>query len=95
VQANFDYLFLEALYNELYEGPDDYGGFSGGSLWQLIVKPNGSSFRIAEILLSGVAFYQSEKKDDGSGQITRHVKCHGRRSLYKALIEKVRAEQRA
>jgi hypothetical protein len=91
-EGNFDYLFFEALYNDLYEGPDSYGGFSGGALWQLIVGPDGSRFRITDILLSGVAFYQSDKRDDGSGQITRHIKCHGRRSLYKALIEKVRAE---
>lgn len=33
-EGNFDYLFFEALYNKLYEGPDSYGGFSGGPLWQ-------------------------------------------------------------
>jgi hypothetical protein len=91
-EGNFDYLFFEALYNDLYEGPDSYGGFSGGALWQLIVGLDGSRFRITDILLSGVAFYQSDKRDDGSGQVTRHIKCHGRRSLYKALIERVRAE---
>lgn len=92
-EGTFDYLFFEALYNELYEGPDSYGGFSGGALWQLIVKPDGSTFQVTDTLLSGVAFFQSEKKDDGYGQITRDIKCHGRRSLYKALIDKVRAER--
>jgi hypothetical protein len=64
-EGNFDYLFFEALYNELYEGPDSYGGFSGGALWQLLVRPDGSTFEIADTLLSGVAFYQSGKQNDG------------------------------
>jgi len=93
-EGNFDYLFFEALYNELYEGPDSYGGFSGGALWQLIIEPAGSKFQVTDIFLSGAAFFQSAKKDKGDGQVIRDIKCHGRRSLYKALIDKVCAEHR-
>src|SRR5215467_13768282 len=75
-EGNFDYLFFEALYNELYEGPDSYGGFSGGALWQLIVGSDGSKFHVTDILLSGAAFFQSEKKDEGGGQAIRDIKCH-------------------
>ena len=89
-RGTFDYFIYEVLYNDLYEGPDDYGGFSGGGLWQLLVKPNGNKLQIADWLLSGVAWYESKKKND-AGQITREITCHGRRSLYQALIDKVRA----
>lgn len=89
-EGDFDYVLFEVLYNEHYEGPNSYGGLSGGGLWQLIVQPDGSKLQVTETLLSGVAFYEFAKKDDGSGRITRDIKCHARRSLYKALIDKVR-----
>jgi hypothetical protein len=90
-EGNFDYLFLEALYNESYEGPDKFGGFSGGGAWQLLVKPDGGRLRVVNTLLSGVAFYESERRNHANGQVTRDIKCHGRRSLYNALIDEVRA----
>jgi hypothetical protein len=91
-QENFDYLFLEALYNEFYEGPESYGGFSGGGLWQLLLTANGNKLKVADRLLSGVAFYQSEKKRDDAGRVIREIKCHGRRSIYEAMIDRVRAQ---
>lgn len=90
---DFDYLVFEALYNELYESPNSYGGYSGGALWHFLVKPDGDKLQVADRLLSGVAFYQSEKKTDGSGHVTREITCHGRRSVYQALIDKVRAQR--
>ncbi len=90
-QDNFDYLFLEALYNELYEGPGSYGGFSGGGLWQLLLTASGNKLEVNDRLLSGVAFYQSEKKCDDAGRVAREIKCHGRKSIYEAMIDRVRA----
>jgi hypothetical protein len=91
-RGEFDYLIYGVLYNDLYEGPDTYGGFSGGGLWQLLVEDNGGKLQIAETLLSGVAFYQSEKIDNAA-QVTREITCHGRRSIYQGLIDHVRAKR--
>ncbi len=90
---SFDYLVFEALYNEFYEGPESYGGVSGGGLWQVLVRPDGSALEIAECLLSGVAFHQSAQNETPAGEVIREITCHGRRSLYQCLIEKVRAVQ--
>lgn len=93
-RSGFDYLTFGALYNEFYEGPDAYGGFSGGGLWQLLVELKDSKLAIADRLLSGVAFYESAKRENGN-QITREIACHGRRSLYRTLIDEVRAKKRS
>jgi hypothetical protein len=90
VRGKFDYLIYQALYNELYEGPDRYGGYSGAGLWQLLIRPDGHKLQVANRLLSGVAFYEMEKKT-AAGRTTRDIICHGRKSLYRALIDKVRA----
>jgi hypothetical protein len=90
-EGGFDYLSYEALYNELYEGPDSYGGFSGGALWHLLLKPDGEQLRVADRLLSGVAFLQSGKNTDAGGETTKKIACHGRRSVYLSLIDAVRA----
>jgi hypothetical protein len=91
-QENFDYLLFETLYEESYEGPERYGGFSGGGLWQLLVRLDGVQVRVVDRLLSGVAFDQSEKREDETGRATRDIKCRGRKSLYQGLLDKVRAQ---
>jgi hypothetical protein len=74
----FDYRSLQVEYNATYEGPESFGGCSGGGLWHLLVgeKPDGS-LEILTSILSGVAFYQSAK--DG---IRKTIECHGPRSIY-------------
>lgn len=89
-EGEFDYLTFEALYNELYEGPQRFGGFSGGGLWQLLGKDEGGKFRITQRLLTGVAFYESDLKREGN-KVTRDITCHGRRSIYKILPDHLRS----
>lgn len=91
-RGQFDYLSFGALYNDLYEGPDRYGGLSGGGLWQLLVRSEGERLVITDRVLSGVAFCQSRKGMRDEGEI-RHIACHGRRSLYRDLIDRVRTQQ--
>jgi hypothetical protein len=88
--GGFDYLVFEALYNELYEGPDNFEGFSGGSLWQVLVKHDGT-WKITDSLLSAVAFFQSKKKSNKE-RLIREIICHGSRSIYKDLIDRVRSQ---
>jgi hypothetical protein len=92
--GNFDYLIYEALYNDLYEGPRTFGGFSGGGLWQLLVAPEDGKFRVTSRLLSGVAFFQSDLTASG-GEAVREITCHGIRSLYDVLIKHVRSQRPA
>lgn len=73
----YDYLNFEAKYSELYQGPDSYQGFSGGGLWQIELRERDGKPDLGDVLLSGVAFYESEIVGD-----IRTIYCHGRRSVY-------------
>jgi hypothetical protein len=88
--GGFDCLIFKALYNELYEGPERFGGFSGGGLWQLLGREVDGKLQITQRLLAGVAFYESELKKEGEN-VTREITCHGRRSVYKALVDHVQS----
>lgn len=77
----FDYLDFEAKYNEAYEGPDSFCGYSGGGLWQIVLEERNGVIDIVDALLSGVIFYQSAREKD-----TRTIFCHGRRSIYDCVI---------
>jgi hypothetical protein len=89
-KGDFDYQTFEALYDSHYEGPDSYGGYSGGGLWQVLAKPVGTEVIVSDVILSGVAFYQSPKLTK-NGRITREIHCHGRRSIFESLVQKVRS----
>ena len=77
----FDYLNFEVDYGISYQGPQSYKGFSGGGLWQFKVNSN---LKIERFLLSGVAFYQSELESN-----KRIISCHGRKSLYGNVVQKL------
>jgi hypothetical protein len=89
--GRYDYLVFEALYNEFYEGPDSFEGFSGGSLWQILLEHDGATWKITNSLLSGVAFFQSTKKNSEEGTI-REIICQGSRSIYRNLIDRVHGQ---
>ena len=74
----FDYRSVQVEYNATYEGPESFGGCSGGGLWHLLVAERmDGSLEIFDSILSGVAFYQSAK--DG---IRKTIECHGPKSIY-------------
>lgn len=79
--GGFDYLEFEAKYNATYEGPESFRGFSGGGLWQVILEEHDGVVSISDVLLSGVAFFESEM----IGSI-RKIFCHGRRSVYEHAV---------
>lgn len=86
---DFDYMTFEVVYNDGYGGPQSFGGYSGGGIWQLIIKPNEGVPTVTDRHLMGVAFYQSDKAMRGADE-TRKVICHNRESVYRMLIDKVR-----
>jgi hypothetical protein len=75
--GEFDYLDYELRYGGKREPPASLGGYSGAGLWQVLLKGAPGTLEPEAILLSGVAFYQSERLGD-----RRFIRCHGRRSLY-------------
>lgn len=81
-EGGFDYFSVQVAYNESYEGPESFGGCSGGGLWHLLIKERSDgSLEIFDSLLAGVAFYQSAKEND-----RKTIECHGRRSIYETVV---------
>jgi hypothetical protein len=81
-RAKFDYLEFEAKYNAAYQGPNSFGGVSGGGLWQVVFEERDGCVNIVDALLAGVAFFQSEIVGD-----IRTIFCHGRRSIYEHVVQ--------
>lgn len=74
--GGYDYVDAGSLESAETDSPRSYGGFSGGALWQ-VIESDGE----VTSLLSGVAFFQSEKR---SG--VRRIRCHFRRSIYERVL---------
>ncbi|MDH3650866.1 MAG: hypothetical protein OEQ53_14365, partial [Saprospiraceae bacterium] len=63
--------------------PQSFKGLSGGGLWAFRVSTpdHGKTFRIKDPFLSGVAFYQTERKDN-----IRKIRHHFVGSIYKEVL---------
>jgi hypothetical protein len=85
-----DYLTFQALYNERYQGPQDFGGFNGGALWQLLGQEVDGRIEVVEHQLTGVAFFESAKSAAVSP--TRDIICHGPVSVYGKLLGVISCE---
>jgi hypothetical protein len=78
ISDEFDYFHFDVQYDEKTEAPTNYGGVSGGGLWQVLMAQDVKGQVILEqLILSGVAFYQFPLVEN-----RRVIKCHGRRSIY-------------
>ncbi len=66
------------------QGPESFGGYSGGGLWQVVFRRGALGQLRADRHLAGVAFYQSPQIGKG-----RVVKCHGRRSIYEVALREL------
>lgn len=86
----YDYFTFPISHGEGSGAPADYGGTSGGGLWQVLGSLSASTGELTatEHLLSGVAFYQ----DCTDGRPSA-VRCHGRKSIYEIAYAAIRKQQ--
>jgi hypothetical protein len=68
-----------------YDGPSSFGGYSGGGLWQILFQGAKDAVRVKNILLSGVAYYQSGFQND-----LNIVHCNGREHIYGFALDALR-----
>jgi hypothetical protein len=84
----FDYLDVSVQYSGKSAPPQSFGGCSGGGLWRFELSIDNKSvdqkIKCDGFYLSGVAFYQTEVRDSH-----RSVRCHGPRSIYAHLVQRV------
>lgn len=79
VAGDYDYFAFPVSYDRRSIAPKNFGGMSGGGLWQVPLLRDGErEIKPETPLLSGVVFYQAPTTDSYCG-----VKCHGRQSVYR------------
>jgi len=86
--GNHDYFLLRVSYRGGSTMPRDFGGASGGGLWQvrLVKRKSDAEITHKRPILSGVAFYQEPIQSEETA-----IKCHGRRSVYEVAYEAIRS----
>jgi len=79
--GRFDY-YLAGVELDIDESiPEDFGGMSGSGLWQVTIWQQGDDIVAVDKYLSGVAYFQTDIKDD-----VTFLKCHGRKSVYEYVM---------
>jgi len=81
-RGEFDYLDV-GVDLSMPDAPPSFRGVSGGGLWRVSIKRTKTgefSWDHSDISLEGVAFYES-----GAAEGRRIVRCHGRRTIYRAM----------
>ena len=87
VVGKYDYFDYPMKFSDRASQPRDYGGTSGGGLWQVRLEKKSPNRDVEPAVvpdLSGVAFYQGVIEADRS-----MLKCHGRRSVYEVAYEAI------
>ena len=67
------------------EAPMNWGGMSGGGIWQVPLKRVNGALTHGPAVLSGVMFYQYQTTDTKCG-----IKAHGPRSVYDRAMKAIR-----
>jgi len=86
--GDHDYFVLPVSYRGQSRIPHNFGGTSGGGLWQvrLVQRKSDGQLINQTPVLSGIAFYQEPIQQEKSA-----VKCHGRRSVYEIAYRAILA----
>jgi hypothetical protein len=89
VEDEHDYIEIQVKYGEGYETPETFKGYSGGGLWQVRIEGIGTdSPTPTDWIYSGVIIVQSDVVDQ-----ERLLTCHGRRSVYEYVLNKIRTRR--
>ena len=83
-QDHYDLCELEVSYEEPLATPQNFQGVSGGGLWKIFFSDDGS---IQKPELIGVPFWQRKPVEN-----LRRLVCHGPKSIYDYLPDKLRAK---
>ena len=86
-EGDFDYIEMSVDYSSGSGIAKTFRGSSGGALWKIDVHLDEKTgkFEAKKTVLAGMAFYQTEVKDD-----RRRIICHWAKSIYRTLLSKLR-----
>ncbi len=84
----FDYLDIVASISNDGNHPHSYRGLSGGGIWRIDLtrrkSEDNSKLRINEIILAGIAFYETPISGN-----ERTLRCHGGKSIYRVAASRI------
>jgi len=87
VLKGYDYIEVDVEYISSVNIPTNFGGVSGGGLWQVTVKESREGqLEPVQYFFCGIPFYQSELRDN-----KRFLRCHGRESIYRIAFDHVKS----
>ncbi|MEK6590523.1 MAG: hypothetical protein AABZ11_07570 [Nitrospinota bacterium] len=84
--GEYDYFEFPVSHEARQTAPRSWGGMSGGGLWQIPLKRQGSGLLPLTPLLSGILFYQQPTTATECG-----VRGHGRRSVYEQAYKYIQS----
>ena len=80
VRGGHDYCKFPMFEKDIGEKPKNFGGVSGGGLWQVVLRATEEgAISIDQLLLRGLVYYQDPFKEGASA-----LRCHAHRSLYES-----------
>ena len=82
--GDFDYFEFPVSQDARQYSPKNWGGMSGGGLWQIMLKREGDGLVHLPPLLSGIIFYQQPTTETECS-----VRGHGRRSVYEVAYNSI------
>jgi hypothetical protein len=83
--SGYDYFDFPVSFSGRSQAPINWGGMSGGGLWQIPLKRDGTEIVMASLpLLSGVVFYQYPTTETSCG-----IRTHGRESVYRVAYDAI------
>lgn len=82
--ADYDYFDYPVSPIDRIEVPVNWGGMSGGGIWQVPLTKEEGSLTHGPAILAGVMFYQYPTTETECG-----IKAHGPRSLYDKALETI------
>lgn len=78
-RGKYDYCKFPIIDMQANQKPNDFGGISGGGLWQILLDATeGGEIKVKDSLLRGLVYYQEPFDTQGHSAL----RCHARKSIY-------------
>ena len=80
----YDIFYYEPTKDFGFELPKSFQGTSGGAIWRFYVEEKDNQINVVDRRLVGVPYFQ-----DITQRKTREIVCHGPKTIYGPLLEKI------
>lgn len=85
-RGKYDYCKFPIRDMQVNQKPNDFGGISGGGLWQIVLDATeGGEIKVKDSLLRGLVYYQDPFDTQGHSAL----RCHAHKSIYEHAHRKI------